>query len=392
MNYDFDEVLDRRGTGCTKWDNLLVRMGTDDALPLWVADCDFKCSQPIQDAVLHRARHPAFGYSFVPPAFFEVTRDWVLKRHGWRISTEDVRFFPGVVPFLGVCLRAFTRPGDEVLIQSPVYHPFAGIIRENGRVPCSCPLSYDQGRYSIDFDALDRALGRDSVRMMLFCNPHNPVGRVYTLEELRRVSQLCCRHGVLLVSDEIHSDVVYPGHRHIPIASVGPEAAMNTITCISPSKAFNMAGLKASGIIIINPELRDKADAEIARVHVNTPNAFAMAAYLAAYGESEDYLDQMVAYLAGNVRLLDEWLKENTPKIKLVPPEGTYLMWLDCSELGISGDELHQFFLRDARIALNKGAIFGPEGADFARMNIACPASTLKTALGRLLPAYRGRF
>ena len=392
MKYNFDEVVNRRGTGCTKWDNLAARMGNANALPLWVADCDFKCSKPIQDAILNRAKHPVFGYSFVPPEFFQATRDWVLRRHGWEISVDDVRFFPGVVPFIGVCIRVFTKPGNKVLIQPPVYHPFATMIRENGRVPYSCPLVYQNNKYSIDFDALDQALADPAVGMMILCNPHNPIGRVYRLDELERINELCLKHGVVLVSDEIHSDVIYPGHKHIPIASLSREAAMNTVTCISPSKAFNIAGLKASGIIIMNPALRDKVDREISRVHVNTPNAFAMAAYLAAYNESEDYLDQMVGYLAENIRFLDRWLKDNTPRIKLVHPEGTYLMWLDCTELGLSGDALHSFFLNEAQVALNKGVTFGEEGANFARMNIACPRATLSAALDQILQAYQKRF
>ena len=392
MQYDFDELIDRHGTLCTKWDNLTERMGRSDVLAMWVADTDFPCAKPIQEAIQKRAAHPLYGYSFVPPAFFQAACGWMEKRHGWHVEPEEVRFFPGVVPFIGVALRALTAPGDRVLIQSPVYHPFAMMIRENGREVCSCPLAFDGERYTVDFEALDRALADAHVTMMILCSPHNPVGRVYTREELERISALCIQHGVILLADEIHSDVVYSGHKHIPVASTSPEAAMNTITCTSPSKAFNIAGLKASGIIIMNPLLRDKIDSEISRTHVSTPNAFAVAAYIAAYTQCEDYLDQMVAYLDQNRDCLDGWLRAQTPKIRLIPSEGTYLMWLDCTALGIKGDELHRFFLDEAHIAVNKGEIFGPEGANFVRLNIACPRQLMEKALGQLKQAYDKRF
>lgn len=367
-------------------------MGRDDVMALWVADCEFACSKPIQDAVAQRSAHPVFGYSFVPDEFFSATKNWVAKRHGWEVPEDCIRFFPGIVPFIGVCVRALTQPGDHILIQPPVYHPFATTIRENGREVRSCPLIMCNGRYGIDFQTLEAALADEQVKMMILCNPHNPVGRVYTRQELSTISALCIKYGVILVSDEIHSDVIYSGHKHIPVASINHDAAMNTVTCISPSKAFNIAGLKASGILIMNPDLREKLDQEISRVHVSTPNAFAMAAYLAAYNESEDYLDQMVAYLQKNRDFLAAWLQEHTPKIKLIPSEGTYLMWLDCTELGIGGDDLHGFFLNEARVALNKGEIFGSEGRFFVRMNIACPRSMLEKALGQIEEAYKARF
>lgn len=392
MIYSFDKILERRGTLCTKWDNLRERMGREDVLALWVADCEFPCSEPIVRAISARAAHPVFGYSFVPPDFYIATKDWVAKRHGWTVDTDCIRFFPGIVPFIGVCIRALTNPGERILIQPPVYHPFATMIRENQREVCRCPLRYTEAGYAIDFRGLEEKLSSPDVTMMILCNPHNPVGRVYRKEELEKISALCVQYGVRLVSDEIHSDVIYSGHKHIPVASLNAQAAENTVTCISPSKAFNIAGLKASGILIPNPEIREVIDAEISRVHVSTPNAFAMAAYLAAYRESEDYLDQMIAYLEENRNFLDRWLRAHMPKIRLVPAEGTYLMWLDCTELGLRGDKLHEFFLNEAHVAVNKGEIFGLEGASFVRMNIACPRSMLQEALERIQRAYEASF
>ena len=389
--YDFDIVTDRHGTLCTKWDNLEARMGNKNAWALWVADTDFRCSKPIQDAILKRAEHPIFGYSFVPPEFFECVRGWLLKRHQWDVPMQDIRFFPGIVPFLGVGIRALTNVGDEVAILTPVYHPFKMMIEENRRVATKCSLLFDGDTYSIDWVGLEEILKRDSVTMLIFCNPHNPVGKVYSKEDLERVAELCQKHGVVVLSDEIHSDVVFSGNKHVPIASINKASSMNTVTCMSPSKAFNIAGLKASAIMIHNPKIKELIDKEIAATHVSTPNVFAMAAFMAAYNESEDYLDQEVSYIERNVEFLDSWLVENTPKIRLIKPQGTYLLWLDCSLLGMGGDELHDFFTNEAEVAVNKGEIFGSEGFDFVRINVACPRSVLEVGLKRILDAYRKR-
>jgi len=388
LKYDFDEVIDRKNTQSSKWDNVGVRVGNPDALPMWVADTDFCCPQPVVDAVKKRAEHVIYGYPYVVPEFKQATMGWIKKRHGWAILPEWIVFTTGVVPVFNTMAQAFTEPGDEIIIQRPCYHPFGYAIEDNGRVVSNNSLIYQNGRYTIDFEDLQRRASSPKAKLMFLCSPHNPVGRVWAEDELRTMADICLKHNVIVVSDEIHSDLMLFGSKHIPIAGLDEKYAMNTVTCYAPSKTFNIAGLRASGIVIPNPEIRKGLEAQFKRNRGIQQNIFAVPAYITAYSECEDYLSQLLSYLEGNVRFLDDYLKKNMPKIRLVKPEATYLMWLDCADLGFSGDTLADFFINQSLVGVSRGDGFGPEGASFVRLNVGCPRATLKKGLDQILRQY----
>ena len=394
MKYDFDQVICRKNTGSSKWDNVKARVGNGEALPMWVADTDFACPQPVIDAVIKRAQHPIYGYPYLEPEFYTSTVDWVKRRHGWELQPEWLVFATGVVPVFNTLIQAVTEPGDQIIIQKPVYHPFINVVDDNRREVSSNSLIYRDGRYTMDFEDLERRAADPRAKVMIFSNPHNPVGRVWTADELAKVAEICYRNHVILVSDEIHSDLIFEGHKHIPTGSINAEWNQNIITCYAPSKTFNIAGLRGSGIVVPNESLRKKLQAQFTANRSIQQNIFAMPAYVAAYsGECDDYLDQLLAYLQDNIDYLDAYLKENMPKIKLVKPESTYLTWLDCTELGIRGEELAKFFIDECLVAVNKGTMFGQEeGACFARLNIGCPRATLNEGLGRIRKEYGKRW
>ncbi len=388
MKYNFDEVIDRRNTGSSKWDNVGARVGNAAALPMWVADSDFRCPRPVIDAIIQRAEHGIYGYPFRDGKFAEVTKEWLYKRHGWNIETNWVTFSPGVVPSLNTIVQAFTLPGDEVIVQRPVYYPFFHAITDNGRTISSNTLLLKDGHYEIDFEDLEQRAKSQKAKLMILCNPHNPVGRVYTQEELRKIGTICLENGVLLAADEIHSDIVYQGYRHTPMASLGADIANITITAIAPSKTFNTAGLRASAIIVSNKELLKTLEAQFGKNRTSILSVFGLTAYVAAYTQCKDYLEQMIPYLWNNIEYLNAFLVEKMPKIKLVKPEGTYLLWLDCRELGITKEELDDFFIHKALVAVDRGYWFGDEGEGFMRINIACPLSIVKQALEQLHAKY----
>lgn len=392
MQYNFDEIINRRHTQSSKWDNVGARVGNSDALPMWVADTDFRCPQPVVDVVKARAEHAVYGYPFVVPEFRTATTNWVKKRHGWEIDPNWVVFATGIVPVFNTMVQAFTRPGDEVIVQRPVYHPFGYSIEDNDRVISDNSLIYRDGRYTVDFEDLERRAANSKAKLFFLCNPHNPVGRVWTEEELRKMAEICLKHQIIMISDEIHSDLVLFGHRHIPISSLDERYQMNTVTCYAPSKTFNIAGLRGSGIVVPNPEIRKKLEAQFKRNRSIQQNVFAVPAYVAAYEECEDYLEQLLPYLEDNATYLEQFLKSHMPKIKLVAPEATYLMWLDCSETGLSGDALAHFFVQESKVAVSRGDGFGPQGADFVRLNIGCPRTTLEEGLQQILEQYRKQF
>lgn len=388
MIYNFDRVIDRRGTYSSKWDNVGARIGNPEALPMWVADMDFPAPQPVIDAVCRRAESGIYGYAYLPPEFKTATVRWMRERHGWDISEANVSYVSSILPVLFAAVQTFTAPGDYVILQQPVYYPFLQAVENQGRIISNNALRLQNGRYEVDFEDLERRAADPRAKIMFLCSPHNPVGRVYSREELQRVGEICCRNHVLIISDEVHSDFVYPGHRHTPMASISKEIAAHTITAIAPSKTFNTAGLRAAAMITFNGELCDRMTAVLQNDRAMSISTFGLDAYIAALSAGDEYLEQLLVYLAGNIRYLDETLKADMPKIKLIQPEGTYLMWLDCRELGMDDAALDDFFTNKAAVGLDKGFWFGAEGSGFMRMNVACPRATMEEAMDRLRQAY----
>lgn len=392
MKYDFDRVTDRRGTYSTKWDNVGSRIGNPNALPMWVADMDFPAPQSVIDAVRRRAESGIYGYAYLPPEFREATVRWMGLRHGWDISEGSVLYVSSILPVLFAAVQTFTEPGDAVIVQRPVYYPFLQAVENQGRVISSNSLQLRDGRYEMDFEDLERRAADPRAKLLFLCNPHNPVGRVFSHEELERVGEICLRNHVLVISDEVHSDFIYPGHKHIPMASVSKAFAANTITAISPSKSFNTAGLRAAAMITFNDDLRDRIHTTLQNDRAVSISTFGLDAYIAAYSAGEEYMDQLLRYLEGNIHYLDDALRSETPGIQLIRPEGTYLMWLDCRELGLDDQSLDCFFTNEAEVGLDKGFWFGKEGSGFMRMNVACPRATLCRAIEQVRRAYLARF
>lgn len=383
MKYNFDESINRLGTSSVKWDYLERVFGNKEVLPLWVADMDFETSQPVIDAVVKRAQHGIYGYTEKPASFYASIADWMKKRHGWHISNEWITVCPGVVPALCFSMLSFTEPDDKVLLQSPVYPPFFSSIKDNGRIVVNNQLRQENGKYVMDFEDLEAKLG-SGVKVMLLCSPHNPVGRVWSKEELRKVGELCARYNVIIISDEIHSDLIYSNFNHIPAASISEELAARTVTCIAPSKTFNIAGLSTSAVIIPDKGLRHKFNSTIKRLGIGMSNLFGITALEAAYINGEEWLNQVLAYMENNIDYLVHYFSTRIPQIKVSKPQGTYLVWLDCRELGMDQKDLVNFFINKARVGLNDGAAFGAGGEGFMRMNIACPRSFLEEALKRI--------
>lgn len=393
MRYNFDEVIDRHNTGSSKWDNVGPRVGDKDALPMWVADTDFRCPQPVVDAVLERAKHPIYGYPFVTPEFQKATCDYIKRHHGWELKPEWLVFATGIVPVFNTMVQALTEEGDQIIICRPVYHPFGFAIVDNKREISDCSLIYEDGRYSMDFEDLRQRAQDPRAKLMIMCSPHNPVGRVWTAEELQKVAEICYENHVVVICDEIHSDLIYKGHKHVPMGMLGSEEIRNNIiTCYAPSKTFNIAGLRGSAIVVPDAKLRDLLNGRFKMNRSIQQNVFAIPALQAAYTQCDDYLEQQMEYLQGNVDFLREYLETKMPKIKLVEPEATYLMWLDCSGLGISGDDLANFIIHDCKVAVSRGDGFGEEGRSFVRLNIGCPRAVLKQGLDQIYEQYNKRF
>ena len=391
--YNFDKIINRKGTNCLKYDYAVERGKPADVLPLWVADMDFTVSEEITKSLHAAVDHGIYGYTQPKDAYYNAITNWMEKNHNWKTKREWIMKTPGVVFALGAAVKAFTKPGDAVLIQNPVYYPFTNIIRDNDRRVIDNTLVYEKrvtegkSQYSIDYEDFERKIVQENIKLFILCNPHNPVGRVWNREELQYLGEICLRHHVIVVSDEIHNDFVYPGFEHTVFANVDPRFAEFTVTCTAPSKTFNLAGLQISNIFISNETLREAFQKEIYKTGYDEPNALGAVACEAAYRGGQEWLDQLRAYLLENLNFLRTYLQEKIPQIHLVEPEGTYLVWLDCSELGISGKELDQFIVEKAGLWLDGGAMFGPSGADFQRVNIACPRATLELALDKLKAA-----
>lgn len=391
--YNFDKIINRKGTNCLKYDYAVERGKPADVLPLWVADMDFTVSEEITKSLHAAVDHGIYGYTQPKDAYYNAITNWMEKNHNWKTKREWIMKTPGVVFALGAAVKAFTKPGDAVLIQNPVYYPFTNIIRDNDRRVIDNTLVYEKrvtegkSQYSIDYEDFERKIVQEHIKLFILCNPHNPVGRVWNREELQYLGEICLRHHVIVVSDEIHNDFVYPGFEHTVFANVDPRFAEFTVTCTAPSKTFNLAGLQISNIFISNETLREAFQKEIDKTGYDEPNALGAVACEAAYRGGQEWLDQLRAYLLENLNFLRTYLQEKIPQIHLVEPEGTYLVWLDCSELGISGKELDQFIVEKAGLWLDGGAMFGPSGSDFQRVNIACPRATLELALDKLKAA-----
>ncbi|HHT05008.1 MAG TPA: putative C-S lyase [Hydrogenispora sp.] len=383
MSYNFDQIIDRQQTNNEKWDHRSEVFGTSDLLPLWVADMDFAVPPCVTAALTERIKHPVYGYSFPPPAFYQAVVDWIARRHQWTIQKDWLVVTSGVVPALALSVLAFTEPGESVIIQPPVYGPFFRVVEQNQRQLVLNPLKEENGRYTMDFDHLESVVN-PSVKMMILCSPHNPAGRVWTREELEKLGAFCTRHRILLVSDEIHADLVYPNFKHTPIAALSPEQAYNTITCLAPSKTFNLPGLTTAVTIIPDPERRRRFKQVQSALGMQVYNTLGLTAFTAAYRGGTDWLAALIDYLQGNLDFLLDFFATRIPAIKPVPPEGTYLVWLDCRRLPLTPDELKAFFIHEAKVGLNDGRTFGPGGEGFQRINIACPRPLLAEALHRI--------
>ncbi|MCY6484073.1 pyridoxal phosphate-dependent aminotransferase [Clostridium aestuarii] len=383
MKYDFDKVINRIGTNTAKWDEVEMKFGTKDVLPMWVADMDFRIAQPIIDALKERAEHGIFGYTKMSDSYKEAVCSWMEKRHEWKIEKDWVIHSPGVVPALSIIVKEFTKPGDKIIIQTPVYYPFFDVVRDNNRELICNSVKFENEKYVMDYEDLESKID-ENVKMMILCSPHNPIGRVWSKEELVKLGEICMKHNIMVVSDEIHADLVYKGHKHIPFASISEEFAQNSITCFAPSKTFNIAGLQSALLSIPNKEYYDKFSLALGALDIRRDNCFGAVATETAYTEGEEWLEQLLDYLEGNLEFLTEYCEERIPKIKVNKTEGTYLVWLDCHELGMSKEELGDFMIKEAKVALDHGYWFGPEGEGFARINIACPRATLEEGLKRI--------
>ncbi|PLT29411.1 MalY/PatB family protein [Peribacillus deserti] len=382
MRYDFDKQIIRTNTGSVKWDHSEAIFGDKDILPMWVADMDFRAPQPVIDALKDKAEHGIFGYTKGMGSYHEAIIGWMQKRHNWSIQGEWICHSPGVVPALNVIVQTFTEPGDKIVIQHPVYHPFTKVIEMNGRTVVSNPLKEEDGRYVMDYHDLEEKID-DQVKLMILCSPHNPVGRVWTREELVQLGDICLKHNILMVSDEVHADLILEGE-HLTFASISEDFAQNSIICTAPSKTFNLAGLQTSNIIIPNEHKRGKFQKALEANFMGSMNTFGVAATESAYRYGEEWLDQLLEYIKGNYDFLKSYLEEHVPGIDVFPLEGTYLAWIDCRKLGLDYTALEELIHKQARVAFNQGYIFGSGGEGFIRMNIACPRSILEEGLQRI--------
>lgn len=386
------KALDRRGTSCVKWD----LCENDDMIPLWVADMDFETAPAVRDAVIERAAHGIYGYTHVPDSYYEAVCSWFERRHAWKMTPEQIIYTIGVVPAISAIIDAMARPGDDVVTLNPMYNCFFSSIRNKGCRMSASELVYDResGHFSIDFEDLERRLAEPKATVMLLCNPHNPTGRVWTREELTRIGDLCLKHGVFVISDEIHCEFEMPGHKYTPYASLGEEYAAACAVCTSPSKAFNIAGLQAANISVCNPEARRKIDRAINDAEICDLGVFGPIAVEAAYNKGEAWLDELNAYIAANYELLREFVDEKLPRLKVAQLEGTYLAWVDCSEvLGENDAEQNAIFssttklctrLKDYGVWVNPGDMYDCGASCFIRVNLACSRDTLAEALRRI--------
>ena len=386
MKYNFDEIIPRKNSDCLKYDKLQEMFGTDDALSMWIADMDFRTPPFVIEALRRRLDHEVLGYTFCSPKWKPSIQNWVSRHYGWEVKEEEIGFVGGIVPAISFAVQCFTAPGDKILIQPPVYHPYHHVVKDLGRTLVYNPLRLVDGQYEIDFEDFESKIV--GCKLFLLCNPHNPGGRVWNADELVRIADICAKNGVIVISDEIHCDMALTGYKHTVFATVSEAAAQNSVTLMAASKTFNIAGLKSSYHIIQNEALRKQYSEYLTRSELDTAHLFATTAVAVAYNEGDEWLAQMLQYVEENIAFLDKYLKENMPKISFIRPQASYLVFLDARELGMPQERLVEFFLKEAKVAMNDGTMFGQEGAGFMRMNLGCPRATLQQALEQINAAY----
>ncbi len=378
MTYNFDTPVNREGTFSLKWD-----AAGPDTLPMWVADMDFKTAPAITEALIKRAAHGIFGYTKTPQAYYDAITAWFARRHNWQIQPNWILTAPGVVPALSAIIQALTQEGDKIILQTPVYNCFFSCIKDNQRQILTNPLIYKNQTYYMDFEDLEQKAAQPGVKFLLLCNPHNPAGRVWTREELLKAAEICLRHGVKIIADEIHGELVSPGYTYIPFASLGQEIAQHTITCTSASKAFNIAGLQAANIVIADEALRQATEQRLKTNEISALGVFGVEATIAAYTQGEDWLNQLNAYIHQNAVFLEQYFLNHMPSLPVTRLEGTYLVWVNCQALGMSSAQLSNKLRTEGKILVNPGHLYGTEGNGFIRLNIACPQALLKDGLDR---------
>lgn len=386
MKYNFDEVINRQNTNAIKCEPSVLKemFKSEEVLPMWVADMDFKCPEVIVNAILERAEHGIFGYSDVDDAYYDGFIDWNKRRNQWDINREWICYTPGIVPAVNYIIKAFCRTGDKVIIQNPVYYPFAQAIVNNGAQVVTNPLKREGNQYVMDYEDFEAKAKDPRVKLFILCSPHNPIGRVWRKEELEKIGEICLANDILVVSDEIHSDLIMSGHKHTPFASISKAFAENTITCMAPSKTFNIAGLQVSNIIIPNAQIRMAYQTILENNAIRHPNTFGIVAQKAAYSKGEEWLTEVLKYIEANMDDIEDFVKTRLPEITFIKPEATYLAWLDFSRLGMTPEALETWMQTEVKLALDEGYIFGEGGEGYERINVACPRSILKEALERI--------
>ena len=388
--YDFDKIIDRHGTNCLKFDFAKERGKNGDELSLWVADMDFEVAKPITDALQAQVNHGIYGYTEVKSDYFDIVKNWFKDNFDWEIKKGSLVKTPGVVYAIAMAVKAFTKEGEAVIIQQPVYYPFSEMIIANNRKLVNSPLVLKDGRYEIDFEDFEKKIVENNVKLFILCSPHNPVGRVWSVEELKKIGDICIKHDVVIFSDEIHADFVYEPNKHHVFASLGESYAANSVIATAPSKSFNIAGLQVSNIFIENKKLRDAFRNEIVKSGYSQLNTMGLVAARAAYESGKEWLDEVRAYIKDNLIFFRDYLKENIGELSLIEPEGTYLVWVDFRKLGLSEKQREDLIVNKAKLWIDSGAMFGVDGEGFERFNIACPRSYLKKALDSLAKAIKG--
>lgn len=386
MNYNFETLVDRSNNFSAKWSEMDKKYGSNDLLPMWVADMDFKAAPCIIDAMRERLEQGIYGYTTRPDSYNESIVNWAARRYGWEIKSDWLIFSPGVIPSISLIIQEMTDKNDKIMIQEPVYSPFNSVVKENGRELVISPLiKLEDGNYVMDYEDIESKI--KDVKMFLLCNPHNPVGRVWTKEELQKLGEICLKNNVKVISDEIHSDIIFKGHKHVPFASISEEFAQNSITCMAPTKTFNIAGLQMSQVILPNKDDYKILDAAFARLDIRRNNAFSLVATQAAYNHGEEWLNEFLEYIEDNMDFAIKYIEENMPSLKVKKPEGTYLLWVDFSETGLSDEEVAKALVEKGKVALNNGVAFGVGGKGYQRINLACPRPMVENGLDRIKKA-----